>query len=155
MAVFIVPFSGVAVTAAQDVFEIVTGATYRVAIREIRLSQYSDMGSAQSEMISVTIHRGHTVAGSGGASVTPINTSPWTGITASTTAARNNTVVASGGSPSLLLADGMNVMAGWYYNWEKDERILVNQSERLVVRISAPSDELTMNGTLVFEELTR
>lgn len=155
MAVFIVPFTGIAVTQAQDAFEILTGSTYRVAIREIRLAQYSDMGAAQSELVGVTILRGHTSPGSGGSAVTPINTSPWTGITAETTAARNNDTPASGGSPSLLLADSWNVMAGWYYNWEKDERILVDRNQRLVVRITAPSDELTMNGTLVFEELTK
>jgi hypothetical protein len=31
--------------------------------------------------------------------------------------------------------------------------IQVNKAQKLVVRITAPADSLTMNGTLVFEEV--
>jgi hypothetical protein len=32
-------------------------------------------------------------------------------------------------------------------------RIVLERDQRLVVRISAPADEITLNGSLVFEEV--
>lgn len=154
MAIFVATFAAVAVTAAQDVFEIVAPASSRLMIREIRLGQYSDPGDAQAEMLSVQIIRGYTTSGSGGGSVTPVNLSPVSGAAAATaTVERNNTTVAQDGTGAVLLADTFNVMGGWRYYPVPEERIEVGVSQRLVVRITAPADALTMNGTLVYEEV--
>ena len=154
MAIFVATFAAVAVTAAQDVFEIVAPASSRLMIREIRLGQYSDPGDAQAEMLSVQIIRGYTTSGSGGASVTPVNLSPVSGAAAAVaTVERNNTTVAADGTGAVLLADTFNVMGGWRYYPVPEERIEVGVSQRLVVRITAPADALTMNGTLVYEEV--
>lgn len=154
MAIFVATFAAVAVTAAQDVFEIVAPASSRLLIREIRLGQYSDPGDAQAEMLSVQIIRGYTTSGSGGGSVTPVNLSPVSGAAAATaTVERNNTTVAADGTGAVLLADTFNVMGGWRYYPVPEERIEVGVSQRLVVRITAPADSLTMNGTLVYEEI--
>ena len=152
MTVFAATFAAVAVTAAQDAFEIVAPADSRVRIREVRLAQYSDFGDAQAEILSVRIMRGHGTAGSGGAAVTPGNLESW-GRAAGATVAANNTTVATGGSPVTLVADGWNVAAGWWwYPADDSERISLEPGERLVVRITAPADSLTVNGTVVFEE---
>lgn len=154
MAIFVATFAAVAVTAAQDVFEIVAPASSRLMIREIRLGQYSDPGDAQAEMLSVQIIRGYTTSGSGGGSVTPVNLSPVSGAAAATaTVERNNTTVAQDGTGVVLLADTFNVMGGWRYYPVPEERIEVGVSQRLVVRITAPADSLTMNGTIVYEEI--
>lgn len=153
MAIYTATFSAVAVSAAQDVFEIVAPAGGRVAIREVRLGQYSDAGDAEAELLSVKIMRGHTVSGSGGSSVTPANTSGHTGaLAAASTVEANNTTVANTGSPETLIADSFNVQAGWWYDPVDEEQIILEVSQRLVVRITAPADAVTMNGTLVFEE---
>jgi hypothetical protein len=52
-----------------------------------------------------------------------------------------------------LLADSWNVQAGWRYLPVPEERLVLERDQRLVVRISAPADEITLNGTLVFEEI--
>ena len=52
-----------------------------------------------------------------------------------------------------LLADSWNVAGGWRYYPVPDERIVLEKDQRLVVRISAPADAITLNGTLVFEEI--
>ena len=154
MAIFVATFAAVAVTAAQDVFEIVAPASSRLLIREIRLGQYSDAADAQAEMLSVQIIRGYTTSGSGGASVTPVNFSPVSGAASPVaTVERNNTTVAQDGTGAVLLADSFNVMGGWRYYPVPEERIEVGVSQRLVVRITAPADALTMNGTLVYEEI--
>lgn len=154
MALYVATFAGVSVTAAQDVFEITAPATSRVMIREIRIGQYSDAGDAQAEMLSVQVIRGYTTSGSGGASVTPVNLSPVAGALAAASAVeRNNTTVAQDGTGAVLIADAFNVMRGWRYAPAPDERIEVGISQRLVVRITAPADALTMNGTVLFEEV--
>lgn len=154
MAIFVATFAAVAVSAAQDVFEIVAPASTRLKIREIRLGQYSDPGDAQAEMLSVQIIRGFTTSGSGGSSVTPVNLSPVSGAAAATaTVEANNTTVAQDGTGAVLLADSFNVQRGWRYCPPSEERIEVGVSQRLVVRITAPADSLTCNGTVVFEEI--
>ena len=65
MSIFSASFSAVAVSAAQDVFELVAPSTSRVAIRSISLGQYSDAGDAAAELLSVLIMRGHTTSGPG------------------------------------------------------------------------------------------
>jgi hypothetical protein len=156
MAVFTAAFAAVAVTAAQDVFEIVAPANSRVAILGLFLGQYSDAGDAAAEILGLSVVRGYTTSGSGGASVTPVNNHGHSGALAATaTVERNNTTVAQDGTAAVLLSTAWNVQLPFVReasNW-LDEIWVLSPSQRLVVRITAPADELTMNGTLVFEEM--
>ena len=152
--IYVATFAAVAVTAAQDVFEITAPSNSRVAIREIRIGQYSDAGDSQAEMLSVTVIRGHSTSGSGGTSPTPVPIMGHAGVAASTTSVEaNNTTIASSGTPVTLCADSFNVMAGWRYYPVPDERPIITNSGILVVRITAPADSLTLSGTIVFEEV--
>ena len=158
--IFTATFSAIAISAAQDVFELTTHASSRIEICEIFLGQYSDAGDAAAEMLSVQIIRGYTTAGSGGAAVTPGNFEPWSRA-AVTTVARNNTTVATVGTPAVLHSEAFNVQGGWIYKPFKSE----HDNERpkvehtgatnglLVVRITAPADAVTMNGTIKFREI--
>ncbi len=151
---FSATFSAVAVTAAQDVFEITSPSTKRVRIHDIRLGQYSDAGDAQAEILSVLIIRGYTVSGSGGSSVTPANVISDSVKVAASTVEANNTTVANTGTAVTLLADAWNVQAGaWIAPVLDRTAFVIGPSTRLVVRITAPADSLTMNGTMIFEEL--
>jgi hypothetical protein len=160
MAIFSAAFTAIAVSAAQDLFEIVGPVNSRVAINEIRFAQYSDFGDAQSELLSVLLMRGHTTAGTGGSPLTPANLHGYANVrSAGAAVSRNNTTLAQDGSPETLLADAWNVMAPYLYLPKRsiipqeDERFTLAPSQRLVVRITAPADALTMNGTILFEEL--
>ncbi len=170
---YTVPLSAVAVSAAQDLFEIVSFRGGNVRVDQIMVAQYSDFADAEDEILSLLVMRGHTTAGSGGAAVTP---RPWNRYAnaAKFTAARNNTTVASAGTPHTLIADGFNVRAGYYwkappvdlkglklllnsapYGGVADrmpEQIIVGPSERLVLRITVPADVITMNATIVVDE---
>lgn len=153
MAIYSASFTAVAVSAAQDVFEIVAPSNSRVFIREIRLAQYSDFGDAQAEILSVLVKRGATVTGSGGSAVTPVNLAGHTGAaTAASTVAANNTTPAGTGTIVTLISDAWNVSAGWFYTPKRSEAISLKKSQRLVVSITAPADAITLNGTLIFEE---
>ena len=70
MTIYSATLSAISVAAAQDVFEIVAPSTNRIAIRAISLGQYSDFGSAEDEILSLLVMRGHTTSGSGGGTVT-------------------------------------------------------------------------------------
>lgn len=152
--VYAVTFTAVAVTAAQDLFEITTSATTRALIRGIRIGQYTDAGDAAAEILSILLIRGYTVSGSGGSAATPANLRGWSGApTAASACEVNNTTVANTGTAVTLLADTFNVQAGWSYYPAPDDHIVLDVSQRLVVRITAPADSLTMNGTLLFQEI--
>jgi hypothetical protein len=154
LSVFSVTFSGVAVSAAQDLFELVAPADSKIAIREIRIGQYSDFGDAAAEILGLTVIRGFTTSGSGGSSATPVNRQGHTGVAAATTTAEvNNTTVAQDGTSVTLLADAWNIQTPYLYIPDVDERIVIPVSGRVVIRITAPADSLTMNGTVLFEQL--
>lgn len=143
--------SGVAVSAAQDLFEITAPAAGVVRITGLTIGQSSDYGDAAAEGLGVEIIRGYTSSGSGGSSVTPsaINSRD---SAASSAVERNNTTVASGGSPVTLVSDVMNVQAGYQMIWPPGHMPMARNSERMVVRLTAPSDSLTVYATLMFEE---
>ncbi len=160
MTVYTASFSAVAITAAQDLFEIVAPANSRVRVLEIDIGQYSDFGDAQAEILSIAVHRGHTTSGSGGSTVTPANLNPYGAAAGSTVEANNTTVATTSGT--LLWATGWHVQAGFL--WSPPEisppgvvpfrrHIIVKPSQRLVIRITAPTDEITTNGTILFEEI--
>lgn len=154
MALYSAVLSGIAVAAAQDVFEIVAGAATRVRIREVRLGQISDFGDAAAEGLSVEIIRGFATAGSGGAAVTPANLSGHTGAaTATSTVQRNNTTLAQDGTGGTVFSDAWNVADSWQYAPAFEEMPILEKAQRLVVRTSAPADAITMYATLVFEEI--
>ena len=160
MTVFSAAFSAVAITAAQDLFEIVAPANSRVRLLEIDIGQYSDFGDAQAEILSIAVHRGHTVSGSGGSTITPANLNPYGAGAGSTVEANNTTVATTSGA--LLWATGWHIQAGFL--WSPVEHaprgviafrrhIVIKPSQRLVIRITAPNDSLTTNGSILFEEI--
>ncbi len=152
--VFYSAFAAVAVTAAQDVFEIVAGsAADETIIRYIEIGQYTDFGDAAAEILSIQLIKGYTTSGADGGTITPRPRQ--TGEAAAlATVERNNTTLAQSGTALVLYAGAFNVQAGWIWDRPPSDRIVLNAGERLVVRISAPADSVTMNGTLIHEEIT-
>jgi hypothetical protein len=153
--IFSVPFVAQSVTAAaQDLFELATGANSRIAICGIDVGQYSDAGDAAAELLGVSIIRGHTTTGDGTAA-TPINFKPWS--RSSTVVSKTiGTTLATGGSPVTAFSSSFNIQAGFLYrprfDNHFDERIWVAESSRVVVRITAPADAVTASGTIWFQE---
>jgi hypothetical protein len=145
-------FGAVAVTAAQDVFEIVAPADGCVVIHEIALEQASDAGDAEAELLRVQAIRGFTTSGSGGSSVTPAPLETGNP-TAGATVEANNTTVATTGTTATLFDRAFNVQIGFFWQPTPECRVVLSPSQRLVIRIPAPADSLTMHGTVIFEEI--
>lgn len=148
-----VVFSAVAVTAAQDVFEISPADDKPLRVHGVFLGQYTDFTDTQDELLSWQVIRGFTAGGSGGSSITP-RPLDRSGSAAGFTAEANNTTVANTGTTHTLHADAFNVRAGLGHFWTPETMPMVSQADTtLVVRITAPADSITLNGTLYVEEL--
>jgi hypothetical protein len=148
-----VSFTGTAVTAAVDLFEITPADDKPVEIVGLFVAQSSDFGDAQAEQIGYRVIRGFTTSGSGGSAPTPAplhSTDPAAGFAAETC----NTTVATTGTTTDLHAGVINMQAGEYMWLPEGCEWGVSQADtRLVIRlIAAPADSLTVSGTLYVRE---
>lgn len=144
-------FESIAVTVEQDFFNLLVPADMCVAVHSLVLSQSSDAGDSESEQLNVLIHRGST-AGTGGTTPTPAPME--LGDAVSTVTVRANDVTTQSTEGAQIHAECFNVMAGLSIVWTPETRPIISPSGRLVVLLQvAPSDELTMSGTIYFEEI--
>jgi hypothetical protein len=143
-------FEEVAATAAQDLFQILAPADSVVVLHSLYISQSSDAGDAESEMLNVLIHRGST-NGSGGSTPTP--TPLHLGdAAAGTVVEANNT--SQGTEGTIIHAESFNSMAGLQIVWTPETRPIISPSDLLHIEMqTTPADSLTMSGTVYFEEL--
>lgn len=143
-------FEEVAVTAAQDLIEIVAPSDAVVVIHSVSISQSTEAGDAQSEMLNLLYHRGST-SGSGGTTVTPAPMNAGDAAFGGTCEANNTT---QGTEGTILRAENFNVLAGYIWQPTPEERMVVSPSSRLIIELqTAPADSVTMSGTVVFEEI--
>jgi hypothetical protein len=146
-------FTSVAVTAAQDLFEIVAPADAVVEIHEICISQSSDVGDAAEEGLSVLWKSGATVSGSGGSSVTPepleFGNPAFGG-----TCEANNTTQANTGTIVTHHAWNWNIRIPMQVIFTPETRPILSPSRRATLElVAAPADSLTMSGYIVFREI--
>jgi hypothetical protein len=151
-----------------------TGNATRTRIREIRIGQHSDAGDAAAELLGVKVIRYRAVRGKdtgggtsadGGQRVVPRPKDAWidTGDRSICTVKVANDRLAQdtgatvgstafGIPEELLISDVWNIAAGWWYYPPEEEMLTLEPGDRLVVRLSAAADPLTLKGTLVYEE---
>lgn len=154
--VYAIPFSSVAVSAAQDLWELTNTSTRLLRILACELSQSSEVGDTAEEILPILFRRGSSATSSGSGGTTPTPAPLETGIgAASFTAEANNTTRMSGGTITTIVSTNWNERIS-PYQWTFDDRtaIIVGPSERFTVELaSAPADSLTMSGTLWVEEI--
>lgn len=119
------------------------------------LSQASDLGDAAEEILRIQVIRAHTVSGSGGTTATPRPVNGTADSAAGATAETNNTTIANTGTGIPLFSHAFNIRAGLEHYFPPECRPGANQGDTtIVVRLmAAPTDSLTMSGTLFFEEM--
>lgn len=149
-------FKAIAVTAAQDLFEVLAATGKPITVHGFAVTQTSDVGDAAEEMLLLTTNRGvgSVTSGSGGASVTaqPIddNDTAFGG-----TIDRNNTTIMAVGTGTLeeLEAHAMNVRVPYVFWYTPEMRPYIAPGNRWTLELeTTPADSLTMNGTLWLEE---
>lgn len=152
--IYTVEFENVAVTAAQDLFEIAPADDKPVALHAVYLSQFSDVQDANEEILRIKVIRGHATSGSGGSAPTPAPLHP-IDTAAGFSAEVNNTTIASAGTPIDIHSDSFNIRVGLGLILTPEMRWVCTQVQGLIVvrLMAAPGDELSMSGTLYVEEL--
>jgi hypothetical protein len=89
--------------------------------------------------------------GSGGTTQTPAALDA--GLAASDASARKNDTTAGTGGTNVY-EENANIQAGWFYRPTPEERITIPGGSRVTFNLpTAPTDALTMSGTVTFEEL--
>jgi hypothetical protein len=148
--------AGVAVTAIQDLFEIVAASSTALIIHQVQLAQITEIADAQEEMLSLSYKRGTsgTTSGSGGSAPTPVKLE--TGMAAaSSTAEVNNTTIAvvGGGTLTVMWMDSWNVRQQYLWLPTPELRPVISPGERFILTLNAaPADSITMAGNVWFEE---
>lgn len=146
-------FADVEVSALQDLFSLVVAVDEPVLIHGCFISQSSDVGDSEEEMLAVHIVRGNATVGSGGTAPTARPLDPKVGA-ASATVRANDTTEASAGTEEIMHAEAFNIRTGWVYIPTPEMRVKAdNVSDIIAIRLlDVPGDALTMSGTLYWEE---
>lgn len=147
--VYRVTFDRVAVTAAQDLFLLITASGVPIEILSIDIDQSSDFGDAQAEGGAVRMRQGMTTNGSGGSTPTPVGPG-----TASTTAHANDTTASSAGTIVEWEDLAFNWQSGFHWRATPVEQMPVPASAKWALNLPvAPADSLTVSGVVRFREL--
>jgi len=155
--IHIAEFEDVAITLAQDLFEIAAAATGIIKIHEVSLGQSTDVGDAAEELLELEFVRGDgtVTSGSGGSTVTPQPLDNGDAAAAATIEANNTTRMAVGtGVLDAYGKDMWNVRIPYTKIWTPETRPVISPSDRWTFSLNdAPGDSLTCSGTVVFEEI--
>jgi hypothetical protein len=154
--IYAVTFENVAVTVASDLFDIAPADDKPCIIHAIYLSQSTELGDAAEEQLRIKIIRGFATVGSGGGTFTPVPLNEHAPASGATCRINDTTIaVVGGGVTDVLWAESFNLRSGWQFLPTPEFRPVVKQtSTRLVVQlVAAPTDSVTMNGTLIMEEI--
>ena len=152
---YVVPFTAVAITAVQDLFDIAPATNKPCVVYGLTLDNVggtADAGDAQEECLRVEIIRGLATVGSGGSSVTPTKVDSSAVAAAGFTARVNDTTVAvvGGGTQENGPSLGWNVRVPLREFWPEEACMGCSAAEtRIVVRLNlAPNDSINVSGTL-------
>lgn len=143
-------------TTAVDLFELLAATGVPVVLHNINITQNTEVGDAQEEMLQVLLKRGVGVtSGSGGATPTPAPRDKGDTAAVTTVETMNTTkAVVGGGSFTNLEKISFNVRAGLDRWWTPETRPIVRPGDRLIAElVIAPGDSVTFDMTLVFEEI--
>ena len=153
----IAQFNEVAVTAAQDLFEIAAPATGIVKIHSWSILQNTDVGDAQDEILRIETVRGDgtVTSGSGGSTVTAQPLDNGDTAPGSTVEANNTTrMVVGTGVLDTLEQFGWNVRVGLEKIYTPETMPVVSPSDRWTLALDdTPADSITMSGHVIFEEI--
>jgi hypothetical protein len=150
-------FNSVAVTAAQDLFEIAAPTDAVVRIHEWSVFQTSDVGDAAEEILRLECVRGvgTVTTGSGGTTVTAQPVEDGDPAFGGTVKANNTTRMAVGtGSLDVLPQHGWNVRQEYNKIYTPETRPPISPGNRWTLSLpAAPADSLTVSGSVTFEEI--
>lgn len=146
-------FTATGITVQQDLFAIVSPSDAVTELMEIHLSQVSEIGDAQEEMLAITVKSGMTTAGSGGTTVTP-NPLSLGDVAYGGTVRANDTTKASGGTAVSHKTWNWNIRVPLDIIDQPEACKPISPSARLTIELATtPADTMTMSGYVVFKEI--
>ena len=147
-------FKGVDVTASQDLLEVVAASTTLIKIHAWTISQSTEVGDTEEEMLLLTTNRGEGVTtGTGGSVLTAARVDAGDAAFAGSLEA-NNTTIISAGTITELEAYAWNVRVPFQMFYTPETRPTITPGDTWTLELeSTPNDTVTMSGTLLLEEL--
>ncbi len=149
-------FKEVAVTALQDLFELLCPTDAVIEILSYKIGQSSDFGDAEAEVLAIEWVRGEgtVTSGSGGSTPTPSPTQKGYAAAGGICEVNNTTrMLAGSGALVDVEADTFNAQIGYLYQPTPEEREWLSPGDRMTVALpNGPNDSLTMSGTLTWTE---
>jgi len=150
-------FKDVAVTAAQDLFEILGASDSLTIVHRVLLTQRTEVGDAAEEMLLLTTNRGvgAVTSGSGGSTHTPQPVCDGDAAFGGTVEINNTTVMATGsGSLEQLEAFAWNIRVPFDLVYTPEQRPVISPGNRWTLELeTVPADSINMSGTVWLEEL--
>ena len=152
-----VKFSAVAVTAAQDLFQVLASTTKIARILGWHLHQHTDVQDAAEEILRIGTVRGVGTVTDGSGGTTP-TAQPICNSDANfggTIEANNTTRMAAGtGTLEELEEYGWNIRIPWTHFYTPELCPVITAGERWTLALlAAPADSVTVSGTLWLEEI--
>lgn len=148
-----VQFNAVAVTAQQDLVELVAPADAVVILHALHLSQVTEVKDAEEEMLALLLKSGQTTSGSGGTAPTAVPIELGDAAFGGTTEV-NNTTKASVGTIVTHHVWAWNVRIPFDVIWTPETRPVLSPSRRGTVELATtPADSITMSGWVLFAEI--
>lgn len=141
-------------SAPIDIAEINNASGKVAGLISVYVTQTSEEGDAEDEMVAIEFLRAHSTSGSGGSSFTAL---PEQGDAAfSGTCEIGNTTLATGGTPVTHNGEGFNVRGGYGFRPHEIEypQFLIASGERAVIRLpDTPTDAMTIRAVVLFGEI--
>lgn len=154
---YTVAFKAVAVTAQQDFFEILAPSDAIVAIHEWELSQTTEVGDAQEEMLQLTTNRGvgAVTSGSGGSTATAQPVEDGDAAFGGTVEINNTTKMAAGsGTLEELEPFNWNIRQPLRQIYTPETRPVISPGNRWTLELeTTPADSITISGKVTMEEI--
>jgi len=148
-------FNAVAVSAAQDLFEVAAPTNAIVIIHEWNIFQTSDVGDAAEEIMRLECVRGvgTVTSGTGGTAVTAQPVMDGGPAFGGTVEANNTTrMVVGTGTLETLPQHGWNVRSEYPKIYTPETRPIISPGNRWTLSLpTAPVDALTTGGSVTFE----
>lgn len=153
--VYTASFQAVAITAAQDLFEILAPSDAVLEILELGIGQTTELGDAAEEILNMSLRMvsGAPTSGTGGSTPTP-RPHHLGGPASGATVEANNTTQLSGGTNVVLRPIQWNVRQDFHLIWIPESRIYISPSTRFLWELEdAPADSITCSGFVTWREL--
>ena len=140
--------------AAVDILELLAPTDAIVVIHAITVTQKTEAGDAEAEMLELKYKRvtGSPTSGSGG--TTGSNPLEFGSPAAGSVVEMGNDTKLTGGTQVTLIHEDFNVQVGHFHRPTPEERIILSPAQRLVVELdAAAADALDLHATVIFEEI--